>query len=48
MSKEKKKQEKTLEQIKEEKFWAELPDKVIRPRAMSNWECLAEVFLNDA
>ena len=45
MSKEKKKQEKTPEQIKEERFWAELPDKEFAPRALSNWECLAEVFL---
>ena len=45
MSKEKKKQEKTPEEIEQERFWAELPDKEFAPRALSNWECLAEVFL---
>ena len=40
LSKERGQREKTLEQLAEEKFWAELPDKVIRPRVMKRWERL--------
>ena len=40
LSKERGQREKTPEQLAEEKFWAELPDKVIRPRVMKRWERL--------
>ena len=40
LSKERGHREKTPEQLAEEKFWAELPDKVIRPRVMKRWERL--------
>ena len=40
LSKERGQREKTPEQLAEQKFWAELPDKVIRPRVMKRWERL--------
>jgi len=45
MSKEKKKKEKSAEELEKERFWAELPDKEMTPTSMSNWECLAEAVL---
>ena len=45
MSKEKKKLEKSEEELEKQRFWDELPDKVFAPRALSNWECLADIFL---
>ena len=45
MSKEKKKKERSAEELEKERFWAELPDKEMTPTSMSNWECLAEAVL---
>ena len=45
MSKEKKKLEKSEEELEKQRFWDELPDKAFAPRALSNWECLADIIL---
>ena len=45
LSKEKKKKEKSAEEMEQERFWLELPDKELTPRAFSNWECLTESVL---
>ena len=45
LSKEKKKKEKTPEEMAEAKFWLELPERDMPQRALSNWESLTESVL---
>ena len=40
-----KKLEKSEEELEKQRFWDELPDKAFAPRALSNWECLADIIL---